>query len=162
MLSITYRWHLNFTTILTRFGGEYSFNKENNYTVTPNTWDDLYDIILSNGDPHFRDIVFTRDPKAKTNERRVSIDEQPIDEAKAIKAEETARNAALFKERMAIVETYKRHIFDQIADGTLDTYPTTLEMDASAHAEKIMLERHPDIFKQDPPEEKKPWRKKLS
>ena len=156
MLSITYRWHLNHTTILTRFGGEYSFNAENKFTLTPNTWDDLYDLILSNGDPHFRDIVFTKDPKAKTNERRVSIDEQPIDEAKAIKAEETARNAALYKERMAIVETYKRHIFDQIADGTLDTYPTTLEMDASAHAEKIMLERHPDIFKQDPPEEKKP------
>lgn len=70
----------------------------------------------------------------------------PVDEAKALKAEETARNTALFKERMAIVEAYKKHIFDQIADGTLDTYPTTLEMDASAHAEKIMLERHPDIF----------------
>lgn len=140
MLAITYRWPQSFSNILTRFGGQYVFDAANNFTVTPFTWEDFYDIILIDRDPYYRDFVLADDPKAGITDRRIIIDTYVLDPELARKQAENEAREAKIKQRLWFIDKYKKDIFNWIAEWKIESYPATLDADAIAFADERMAE----------------------
>lgn len=134
MISITYCGPKTSVEVLTPERVSYFFSEKNKFTITPNSWRDLYYIMSMDPSPLYKHFKFTRDPDSKFSDRRIVRDEFDIDPA--IQEAQQAREelAVLAQEKAAKKKFYIDGVNLKIAQGILDHIPETLEEDAEAYA----------------------------
>lgn len=132
MISITYCGPKTSVEVLTPERVSYFFSEKNKFTITPNSWRDLYYIMSMDPSPLYKHFKFTRDPDSKFSDRRIVRDEFDIDPA--IQEAQQAREelAVLAQEKAAKKKFYIDGVNLKIAQGILDHIPETLEEDAEA------------------------------
>lgn len=115
MRKLIYRGAEQIFTFVGLSKNKYSFTIDNEFSVTPSTWADYYEMIAF--DKSHTSIVDAKDPLSKTNLRRVSMYEYAVPE-KLIKAQEQ-RDEEAKKERIhrELQKKYMFSITDKIASG---------------------------------------------
>lgn len=136
--SIHYRGPENFVSVIGSYSRvNYIFSQETDYTVTPETWEDFYEImLLDRVNIAGRLYVCADDPTAKTNLRRVPVEErfvpqEILDNQAEIDAEAEKRNTL-----KRYKNEYVARINLSLARGELEEIPENLEIDAEKYAEE--------------------------
>lgn len=134
--SIFYRGPENFVNIIGNSRTSYVFSRETDYTVTPVTWEDFYEVLLVDRyNVRDRLFVLSNDPSIATNLRRVAPEEvvisQDLYDAQAVVDTEVQKKSDIAR----LKNEYIGRVNLKIAHGTLEEIPEKLEEDAQEFAE---------------------------
>lgn len=133
--SIVYRGPEDFIGIDSSTKVNYAFSQETNYTVTPESWEDFYEILLVDKS-NIRDrlLVCSQDPLAKTNLRRKSPDDFVVPEVQQGIQDEIDQRVRMKNRKDTLMNEYIAKVNFQIATGKIDMIPETLQEDAEKYA----------------------------
>lgn len=149
--SIFYRGPENFVNVIGSSRTNYVFSRETDYTVTPVTWEDFYEILLIDRyNIRNRLFVLVGDPTWETNLRRVAPEEviisQDLYDAQAQVDTVSKKQAEITR----LKNEYIARINLQIAHGTLDAIPENLEDDAQAYADEQYAKAVEEVITEEP------------
>lgn len=149
--SIFYRGPENYVSVISASRESYTFSRETDYTVSPTSWEDFYEILLLDKfNVRWRLYVVVWDPTGDTNLRRVSADElvqaDEVVEAQAVINDESAKRTQL----LGLKNQYIASINLQIAHGTLESIPKNLEDDAEKFAVEQYEKLHNPVVVEEP------------
>ena len=133
--SIFYRGPENYVSVISASRVNYTFSRDTDYTVSPESWEDFYEILLLDKfNVRGRLYVVSTDPTSETNLRRVSPEEYVVPE-ELIEAQNVINDESAKKtELLGLKNKYIAGINLQIAHGTLDSIPENLDEDAEKYA----------------------------
>lgn len=126
---------------------EYTFSAENKYSVVPETWAHLYFILAfdrSSYEGNKRNFVFSKDPAAETNERRIYVEQsfEPVEQTEEELQSEQERLDAIDYEKFKL--QYINALNHKVAIGAIDDLPDEDEIMAKAteYADQKIAELH--------------------
>lgn len=149
--SIFYRGPENHVSVISASRVNYTFSRDTDYTVSPESWEDFYEILLLDKfNVRGRLYVVSTDPTSATNLRRVSPEEYVVPE-ELIEAQNAVNDESAKKaELLGLKNKYIAGINLQIAHGTLDAIPENLEDDAEKYAVEQYEVLHNPVVVEEP------------
>lgn len=137
ILSIFYRGPENFVSVISSSRVNYTFSRDTDFTVTPETWEDFYEILLLDK-MNVRDrlYVVSADPISSTNMRRVPVEERFVSQEVIDNQAEVDAQYSKKAEFNRYKNEYIGRINLQIARGEIDMIPKNLEADAESYADE--------------------------
>lgn len=141
--SVTYRGPQDSILVvgpLTRIN--YVFDASNEFTLTPETWEDFYAIMHVDYDALKRNFVCTDDPKASQHLRRVSQMDGNYEVPAEVLAEQAKVDAREAKnQRIKFhMNEYITRVNNDIAYGRRETIPEDLNAEAQKYADERIAE----------------------
>ena len=144
MIPVTYRGHLDHLRFDASSKAVYIFGPENEYTITPSSYQDLYELLAFNGS--YDQIVLAEDPMAKTNTRRIpAVSAWELNFSDKFVQEKEDNDKLVAKQRLFFLKNqeYLDRIGNQFAMGRIDTLPETLQEDAKQYAQDAVDKEFP-------------------